>query len=256
MTHNLTKSLTAVVMQSPHSPAESYSCVLRTQVSNGLTICLLIAEDDTRINDYIEKLQARRKKVETSPLYFISLVAEDYGYKNEVWRESLDRFIFDRESIIHAASFYTDIFDEKSDEMQRMIVKLHRTKNRLIWLDCTTHFELALVKYSQEMVELYESLRQDRGLTTLSTSHRTLLQQETNFHQNACLLRRYQAQGLQQRVQTQINIASDLARSKSLPILTLHSSTLRFPSEMQGSTYPSPEIPEKSPSLHSRTAKP
>ena len=221
-------------MQSPHSPTKTFSCVLRTQVSNGLTICLLIAEDDTRINDFIEKLQARRKKVERSPMYFISLVAEDYGYKNEAWRESLDRFIFDRESIIHAASFYTDIFDEKSDEMQRMIVKLHRTKNRLIWLDCTTHFELALVKYSQEMVELYETLRQNRGLTTLSMSHRTLLQQEINFHQNACLLRRYQAQGLQQRVQTQINIVSDSARLGSFGILTVHSSILRFHSEITG----------------------
>ena len=80
-------SIKAVVVQSPHSPAKNFSCVLRTQVDNRSTTCLLINEDEIRINTLIDRLRGRRKALEKSPFYFINLLVEDYGYANEKLRE-------------------------------------------------------------------------------------------------------------------------------------------------------------------------
>lgn len=248
-------SIKAVVVQSPHSPAKNFSCVLRTQVGNRSTICLLINEDEIRINTLIDRLRGRRKLLEKSPLYFIILLVEDYGYANEKLRESLDQSIFDMECYIRTASFYMGALDENSEALQTLIVKLQVTKNRLVWLDCTTNFELELGTFSQEMIELYENLRRVRKLDIRSKPDRILLSQETNFHQNACRFRRYQAQGLQQRVQTQINIVSPPSWSQKTVILTPESSTAKSHSETTGSTSPLPEIPEKSPKPHKKTVK-
>jgi outer membrane receptor for Fe3+-dicitrate len=78
----------------------------------------------------------------------------------------------------------------------------------LIWLDAMTNFEMKLYRFSTQMVSLFEDLKEERGGVRLDKAVMSGMQQEIQFCMNECELRRYQANGLHQRIQTQINLVS------------------------------------------------
>lgn len=102
------------------------------------------------------------------------------------------------------------------EDHEQMLKDLQIVNTSLIWLDGVTHFELELGRFGRQMIELCESLRESRGLRTLSTPERAAMEQEGRFHWNGCEFRRYQAHGLHQRVQTQISIVSASSRQSMI----------------------------------------
>ena len=211
--HELTFAIVrAIVIQFPHSPLKTFSCHLRLRLSDRSTTCLLIDEDEARIDKLIESLRLRRPQLQLSPLHVISIFAESYGYKTERWRADLDHSIVDMEQHIGMTGFAIGALDDFVDDfaltrdLHLLTKRLHIANTNLIWLDCMTNFEHALSIFGDEMTTLCEELRTEKGLTSLSRKDRTLLTQESRFNQRDCEFRRYQARGLQLRVQTQINI--------------------------------------------------
>ncbi|MCJ1321532.1 hypothetical protein MMC15_006877 [Xylographa vitiligo] len=58
------------------------------------------------------------------------------------------------EKHIGMTGFDIDALDAAADEFEPLTKDLHIANTSLIWLDCTTNFELALEKFSEEMVAL------------------------------------------------------------------------------------------------------
>lgn len=196
----------AIVLQCPHSPLKSFCCHLRLRLSDRSTTCLLIDQDETRIDNLIESLRLRKQRLQLSPIHIISILAESYGHRTERWRANLDHSIVDMEKHIGMTGFQTDALVDIDDNFEPLTNDLHIANTSLIWLDCMTNFEHALSTFGDEMTALCEQLRTEKGLTPLSWKERTLLAQETRFNQKDCEFRQYQVKGLQLRVQTQINI--------------------------------------------------
>lgn len=205
----------ATILKYPHSPLRSISCVIRTRLSDRYTTCLLFDEDEDRIPTLISRLGARRDLLDRSPFHLICILAEEFGYRAERWRENLDHSIVDMEKCIGKTGFFdVEPLADPVEDHEQMLRDLQIANTSLIWLDGVTNFELELARFGGQMIDLCESLRDMKGLQTLSTRERTALEQDSRFHLNGCEFRRYQAHGLHQRVQTQISIVGLAATEK------------------------------------------
>ena len=142
------------MLQCPHSPLRTFSCVLRIKISDRSTTCLVVDAEEERIDLQIQRLQSWQIQLQKSPLHILSIFAEEYGCRNERWRENLDHSIVDMEKHIGMTGFDIDALDAAADEFEPLTKDLHIANISLIWLDCTTNIELALEKFSEEMVAL------------------------------------------------------------------------------------------------------
>jgi hypothetical protein len=197
----------AVIIKTPHSAA-NFSLMLRTRISDRSTVCLLIIQDDQMLGRAVERLYARRTTLQEAPLQILSVLCEEYGYRNELWREELDMSIVGLEQRIVKTGFDIKSFDEGISTDEPLIRKLHKTNTNLTWLDCTTNFELKLLQFSKDTTDLCETIRQEQGLTVLSRRCRTIIEQEIISLMNSCSNRQHHGRGLQERTKVQISIVS------------------------------------------------
>jgi oligoribonuclease (3'-5' exoribonuclease) len=101
-------------------------------------------------------------------------------------------------------------FDEGISTDEPLIRRLHKTNTNLTWLDCTTNFELKLLQFSKDTIELYERIRKEKALAILPRKCRTIIEQEIISLMNSCSNRQYHGRGLQERTKVQISIVSDI----------------------------------------------
>lgn len=120
----------------------------------------------------------------------------------------MERYIVTMGKYIGTTGFEIDPLVNPDEGFQELVQDVQMANMSLIWLDAMTNFELQLYHFGSKMVAFVEDLRRDRRETELSAPARAGMEQETGFNVNGCQLRRYQASGLQQRVQTQINLVS------------------------------------------------
>jgi hypothetical protein len=199
----------AVVVKSPHCTA-NFSFVLRTRIRDRSTICLLIIQDDDLLFRLTRRLGARKYMIRSNPLQIIHVICEEYGCANEAWRQDLDLSIVAMEQRIVMTDFDIESFDRSISDDEPLIRNLHRTNTNLTWLDCTTNFELKLLEFSQEVIELCEATRVEQGLKPLLRESRTKIDQEIKSSVNSCANRRYHVRGLQERAKVQISTVRGL----------------------------------------------
>ncbi|KAH8786771.1 hypothetical protein F5882DRAFT_115494 [Hyaloscypha sp. PMI_1271] len=197
----------SVVVKTPHSEA-NFSFVLRIRISDRSTVCLLMIQDDQMLDAVVHRLYARKRMLQEAPLQILSILCEEYGCRNELWREELDMSIVGLEQRIVKIGFDIKTFDEGISTDESLTRWLHKTNTNLTWLDCTTNFELNLLKFSKEMIELYETIRHEQDLTMLPRRCRTLIECEINSLMNSCSNRKYHGSRLQDRTKVQIAILS------------------------------------------------
>jgi hypothetical protein len=205
--HHLSRSA-AVVVKTPHSEA-NFSFVLRIRISDRSTVCLLMIQDDQMLDAVVHRLYARKRMLQEAPLQILSILCEEYGCRNELWREELDMSIVGLEQCIVKIGFDIKSFDEGISTDESLTRWLHKTNTNLTWLDCTTNFELNLLKISKETIELYETIRHEQDLTMLPRRCRTLIECEINSLMNSCSNRQYHGSRLQDRTKVQIAIVSN-----------------------------------------------
>jgi hypothetical protein len=182
--------------------------MLRTRLSDRSTVCFLIIQDDQMLGRVVERLYACRTMLQEAPLQILTILCEEYGYRNELWREELDMSTVGLEQRIVKTGFDINSFDEGISTDEPLIRRLHKTNANLIWLDCTTNFELKLLQFSKDTIELFESIRKEQGLTVLPRRCRTIVEQEIISLMNSCSNRQYHGRGLQERTKVQISIVS------------------------------------------------
>jgi len=211
-----------VVVKTPHS-ASNFSLVLRTRIVDSATICLLIIEDDVILGSLLARLHVPKtmKQLQESPLRLLSIICEEYGYRNELWREMLDISIVSLEQRIVKTGFDIQSFGEGMAEEESLGRKLHKTNTNLTWLDCTTNFELSLLKLAKVVVERCEEMREEQLLTPLPKRCRSSIDQELRSLMSTCENRRYHGRGLQERAKVQLSTVSEIScRKRNILLIT------------------------------------
>ena len=165
----------------------------------------------------INRLEPRKSILRQAPLQILSILCDEYGCANEAWRQELDLSIVAMEQRIVMSGFDIESFDMSIRRDGPLIKNLHRTNTNLTWLDCTSNFERNLREFSQLVIELCETTREDLGLRTISRKCRTRIWQEISSSANSCTNRQWHVRGLQKRTAVQISTVSGILDSKSGP---------------------------------------
>ena len=126
---------TAIILKSPHAPVNGFYCAIRIRLADLNTTCLLCDEDADSIPELLQRQQARRDPLHKSPLYLISIFAEELGYRAERWREKLDRSIVKLETAIAMTGFHPDPLLDATAHYRELIRDLQTANMSLIWLD-------------------------------------------------------------------------------------------------------------------------
>jgi hypothetical protein len=161
------------------------------------------------LDTVVDRLYARKTMLQEAPLQILSILCEEYGCRNELWREELDMSVVGLEQRIVKLGFDIKSFEEGISTNESLIRRLHKTNTNMTWLDCTTNFELNLLRFSKKTIELYETIRQEQDLSILPRRRRTLIECEISSLMNSCSNRQYHGRGLQDRTGVQITIVSN-----------------------------------------------
>ena len=234
----------AIIVQTPHSVVKSFTCAMRICVETNSATALVILEDENDIDSILQAVKARRHLISLCPLYFLIILCEDISKRNEGWREHLDLSLVQSEKHIGMSDFEASALDGTNQEIQpatpfeKVIYGLHILNTSLIWLSCTTNFELSALKFAQSMILLFEEARIECKKPQLSRMARELLLQQIRYLESAAEMRQHQRNGLQQRAETQIGIVSGLPRGLTWQGLTsvISSCIARFLRETTFST--------------------
>ena len=199
-------------MQTPHSPTRSFSLALGVSLQTGSAAGIVLVETKSDSERVVRSLRNSQDKLKECPQHVLTILCQEMDRRNEEWRENLDASLVQSERRIGATAYYSATNENKSFSAkvpyESIVRDLHTINTSLIWLNHTTNFELATLKFTKSMYELYEQEMEALSLPSLSKAAKEKLLQPVRYFKNATEMRQYQRGGLQQRVETQIQIVS------------------------------------------------
>ncbi|MCJ1260167.1 hypothetical protein MMC22_000026 [Lobaria immixta] len=174
-----------------------------------------------KVNSLPQRSQGHRRLLRTSPLAFLGILMEEYGRTCERDRARNDRDVVTIEgrtgmTSLQIATFYSQV----AKDYELLIKALHSCNTNLIFLENITNFEVAVVRFIKETLIRFQMIRERRLLEKIPADVDDTLIQNIEDLLNAAEMRRYQAQSLHRRTQTQINVVSRF-RSGSAMTLTM-----------------------------------
>ena len=183
---------------------------MRIDLATNAATCLYFGRVLEELDDITCDLESREKEIQRSPLALLNIVFEANGSHTERYRQErdIDVCVMEREtgtsSFIHGGSLAPgDVMNYEG-----LTRELHALDAKLLFLDGVMNWEIAAGKFIQETYKVLSELRAARGLTPLQVSQEQPLKDSLNYHLNLSSLRRFQAQTLQKRVQTQLGVVS------------------------------------------------
>ena len=212
----------AIVIKTPNSGIVNFSFVMRINVVDCSATGLYFQGDGLKkVNSLPKRLQGHRRLLRTNPLAFLGILMEEYGRTCERDRARNDRDVVTIEgrtgmTSLPIATFYSQV----AKDYELLIEALHSCNTNLIFLDNMTNFEVAVVRFIKETLIRFQMIRERRLLEKIPADVDDTLIQNIEYLLNAAEMRRYQAQSLHRRTQTQINVVSRF-RSGSAMTLTM-----------------------------------
>ncbi|KAK3379087.1 hypothetical protein B0T24DRAFT_663339 [Lasiosphaeria ovina] len=206
-------SALSIVLQTPHSAIKSFSLALRVSTQTNSAVGPLIVEDAGEEAGIISMLSARRDPLRLCPVYTLVVACEELDRRNERWRENLDLTLVQIEKHIGLSAWTHSALDGTPGQVgadaayETVIRNLHVLNTSLIWLSCTTNFELAMLREAASVVDLFTKTGPALPLAKSATE---TLHAQIRYLESAAQARQYQRQGLQQRAETQIGIRDNL----------------------------------------------
>ncbi|KAI9155685.1 Notoamide biosynthesis cluster protein M' [Paramyrothecium foliicola] len=200
------------VMQTPHSVIRSFSLALTISLQTGTAAGIIIVEAKKDSERILRLLRSQQQLVKECPLHILTVLCQELSRRNEGYREDLDNTLLRAERQIGATAYYSNVAAESKKALspkvpyESLVRDLHALNTSLIWLSCTTNFELAALRFTTSMIELYEKEVTALSLPSFGKPARENLLQPIRYLENAGEMRQYQRNGLQQRVETQIQI--------------------------------------------------
>lgn len=197
----------AIIIQTPNSPLRNFSCALRINVVDGSTKGLLFDMNTSTIASVLQRLHESRELLQENPLGFLNILLADHGQSCEDHRAVLDRDVVNMEIRTGKTSlrWFSSYIETDYEKLNK---DLHACNMELIFLDNITNFEIVVGKFIKETLAKFEALRHERGIIPDSSYSYETLSQNTDYLINTCEMRRYQAQSLHRRIQSQINVVS------------------------------------------------
>lgn len=197
----------ALIIQTPNSPLRNFSCALRINIGDGSAKGLLFDTDTSTVASVLQRLHESRELLQENPLSFLNILLADHGKSCEDHRAALDRDVVKMELRTGKTSlrFLSTYVETDYEQLNK---DLHACNTDLIFLDNITNFEMIVGKFIKDTLAKFEALRHERGIVPDSPYTYETLSQNTDYLINVCEMRRYQAQSLHKRIQSQINVVS------------------------------------------------
>lgn len=184
---------------------QNMSFTLRININDGSAKGFMIHADESVVARVLRQLRESWDSLESNPLAFLNIIFADHGQSCEDRRADLDNDVASIERRTGKTSLPLFSHDFDMDH-ERLNEDLHACNTNLIFLDNVTNFEMSVGKFIKDTYVKFAVLRHEMGIA--STSNYESLSQDTDCLINVCEMRRYQAQSLHRRLQSQINVVS------------------------------------------------
>lgn len=202
------------MIQTPKSTIVNFSFVMRINIVDCSAIGLCFRGDDLDdrgLTRLLKRLHGHRRLLRLNPLALLGILMEEYGRACEIDRARNDKDVITLEGRTGMTTPRIAIeYAGDATDHELLIKALHSCNTMLIFLDNMTNFEVAVGKFIKETLTKFQMIR-ERSLLMLETIPAGIddtLIQAIEYLLNAAEMRRYQAQSLHQRTQTQINVVS------------------------------------------------
>ncbi|MCJ1271063.1 hypothetical protein MMC22_010962 [Lobaria immixta] len=163
--------------------------------------------NDRELNRLLKRLHGHRRLLRVNPLALLGILMEEYGRACERDRARNDKDVITLEGRTGMTTprIATEYAGDSTDH-ELLIKALHSCNTMLIFLDNMTNFEVAVGKFIKETLTKFQMIRERRLLEMIPADIDDTLIQVIEYLLNAAEMRRYQAQSLHRRTQTQINV--------------------------------------------------
>lgn len=200
------------MIQTPNSGTINFAFVMRINIVDCSATGLYFERDmlnDKGIISLLKRIHGHRRLLLVNPLAILGILMEQYGRACERDRAHNDREVVSMEgrtgmtSLVIAKSAPQDAAD-----YEKLTKELHACNTNLIFLDNLTNFEVAFGRFIAETLKKFQAIREKQRLETIPVDVHDTLIQNVEYLVNVAEMRRYQAQSLHRRIQTQINVVS------------------------------------------------
>lgn len=202
----------AVIIKPPISGITNFSFVMRINIADCSATGLLFNGDVlnySKIASLLKHLHGHRRLLQVNPLAVLGILMEDYGRKCEYNRARNDQDVVAIEGQTGMTSLRITTSNSLVATDYELLTKaLHSCNTRLIFLDNVTNFEVAVGRFIKETLIKLQMMRERRQLEKIPANIDDTLIQNVEYLLNAAEMRKYQAQSLHRRIQTQINVVS------------------------------------------------
>lgn len=209
------------MIKTPRSGVRNFSLVMRINVDDCSATGLYIhgdVSDDGGLAGLLKRLHGHRRLLRVNPLGFMGILFEEYGRECERDRARNDDDVVAIEGrtgmtslrILAVAPFSPGV----ATDHELLTKALHACNTNLIFLDNLTNFEVEVGRFIKETLIKFQRIRERKAeirlLETTPPDVDDTLIHNIEYLLNAAEMRRYQAQSLLRRAQTQINVVSKL----------------------------------------------
>lgn len=179
---------------------------MRINVIDGSATVLHFDMSQYLVDSLLQRLDEQRELLRQNPLTYLSVLYGEHGHDCETHRQELDRDVvaMERQTGMTSLAVYQNV----ETNYEQLTKRLHACNTNLIFFENIMNFEAAAGQFIKQTLIKLESLQEEAGIAPDASNAYTILVQHMDYLINASEMRRYQAQSLHRRVQTQINVVS------------------------------------------------
>lgn len=181
---------------------------MRVRIVDLSAVGLVFCGSEERARSLLSRSSEHRTRLQQNPLAILNVVYDEHGRDCEYHRERGDDKVVAIETSTGMTSLMRQRAQDAGKDLEKLTKGLHAANTNLIFLDNVANFEIALGKFIKETMVKLDFLRRTRNLKPVPADVNQVLHQNMDYLINLSELRRYQAQSLHRRVQSQINVVS------------------------------------------------
>lgn len=200
---------TTILVQSPEAEVNCFTFALRLSLRTRNASGLFVVEAEKQLSGIREDVWASAQKLRASPLYFLSILLDHYGRRNESRREYLDMRLVELEDKMGVCPFIAtkhlsnSYLEADMDSEESIIHELHDNNVRLIWLGGTINFEILALDFAMSFLhKLDNSSKDGRESPVGSKAMSSIMLEELGSMKSSSELRQFQRRNLQLRTET------------------------------------------------------
>ncbi|KAH8904144.1 hypothetical protein BR93DRAFT_971214 [Coniochaeta sp. PMI_546] len=201
----------SILVHSPEAEVNCFTFALRLSLRSRNASGLLIVEAEKQLFGLREDVRASVQKLQACPLYFLGILLDHYGRRNEGRRGYLDMRLVELEDKMGVCPFIATKQSASSypetctDSEESIIHELHDNNVRLIWLSGTINFEILALDFVISLLDRLNGLGKDgRALPVLSEAMCSVMTEELRSMKSSSELRQFQRRNLQLRAEARI----------------------------------------------------